>query len=125
MMIIELRHLVGNAICSLYKNKGIKSIDLNTLNKYQEAITKELKQKNIKFCYNMSRDKTNNFIMHNKYFDVYGEQNMIFILKNNITLEDLYKFRCVPIELLSAFVSEPVLKTLGIKKKQSKVFVKK
>ena len=33
-MIIELEDLVGNAVCSLYEKKGIKSIDLNTLSKY-------------------------------------------------------------------------------------------
>lgn len=126
MITMELEDLVGNAVCSLYEKKGIKSIDLKTLNRYQDAISNELKQKNIEFRYDMNRDKTNNFKIFNKYFDVYGEQNMNFVLRDNVTLEDLYSFRgYIPFELLLVFLSEPVLRTLGIQKDNPKVFVKK
>ncbi|MBQ7140039.1 MAG: hypothetical protein IJO32_00885 [Bacilli bacterium] len=126
MMIIELEDLVGNAVCSLYEKKGIKSIDLQTLNRYQNAISNELKQKDIKFSFEMSRDKTNNFKMFNKYFDVYGEQNLNFVLKDGINPEELYYFRgYLPFELLIIILSEPVLKALGIEKNVQKIYTKK
>jgi len=122
MMVIDLEDLVGNAVCSLFNEKGIDRVDLNTINKYQNAITEELKKQEIKYVFDMSRDKTIHFINYNKFFDVHGDvynthNNLLFVMKLNITGEDLYKFRgYIPLELLKVMLSEPVLKTLGIEK---------
>jgi len=122
MVIIDLENLVGNAICSLFNEKGIDRVDLNTINKYQDAITERLKKRKIKYAFDMSRDKTIHFINYNKFFDVHGDiynnnNNLLFTMKLNITGEDLYRFRgYVPLELLKVMLSEPVLKTLGIEK---------
>lgn len=122
MIIIDLEDLVGNALCSLFNEKGIDRIDLNTINKYQNAITEELKNREIKCAFDMSRNNTINFINYNKFFDVHGDvynthNNLLFTMKLNITGKDLYRFRgFIPIELLEVMLSEPVLKTLGIEK---------
>ena len=127
MMIIDLEDLVGNAVCSLFNEKGIDRVDLNTINKYQNAITEELKKQEIKYAFDMSRDKTIHFINYNKFFDVHGDvynthNNLLFVMKLNITGEDLYKFRgYIPLELLKVMLSKPVLKTLGIEKENNAV----
>jgi len=96
MVIIDLENLVGNAICSLFNEKGIDRVDLNTINKYQDAITERLKKRKIKYAFDMSRDKTIHFINYNKFFDVHGDiynnnNNLLFTMKLNITGEDLYR----------------------------------
>ncbi|MBE6152851.1 MAG: hypothetical protein E7166_01300 [Firmicutes bacterium] len=125
MMIIDLEDLVGNAVCSLFNEKGIDRVDLKTINKYQDAISEELKRRKITFGFDMSRNKTINFINYNKYFDVHGDtynsqNNLLFVMKLNITSKDLYRFRgFIPFELLTVMLSEPVLKTLGIEKENT------
>lgn len=113
---IGIADLVANALIELVEKTGRRTIPLSKLSNYGDAIVAKLKKENTEVILIFSRDETDRFFHDcSDVFTVKEKDNDILIsLNDSVSTQYLRRrFRInIALNLLSAFVSQDVLKNI-------------